>query len=46
MGAAGVGPIISRSTLDLCPQVGLTQATISSRFALQPREGPAQRRHH
>lgn len=46
MGAAGVGPVISRRTLDLCPQVGFTQATISSRFALQPREGPTQRRHH
>lgn len=35
MGAAGVGPIISRRKLDLSPQVGFTQATISSRFALK-----------
>ena len=42
MGAAGVGPIISRRKLDLSPQVGFTQATISSRFALQPGGEPAQ----
>ena len=46
MGAGGVRPIISRTNLDLCPQVGFTQATISSRFVLQPWAGPAQSRHN
>lgn len=46
MGAGGVRSIICRTNLDLRPQVGFTQATISSRFVLQPWAGPDQRRHN